>query len=118
MSICLTPRSGSSPTPRGTPARRANRRRAIRISGEKVTVASLRLVEQMRGSIFLLNRHPYGERAHPLARVVREELAREVRMAEHAARVEGVAEGERAAQIPLIADALDRPVLLALERFD
>ena len=45
-----------------------------------------------------------------------EELVGEVRMAEHATRVEGVAEGDRASIVPAIADALDGRVPVALER--
>lgn len=53
--------------------------------------------------------HPQRERAHPLSVVVRllEELCCEVRMAERATRVHGVAEGDRAAIVPAITHALD-----------
>src|SRR5215203_4401619 len=71
-----------------------------------------------RGWLVLFNRHAQRERADPLAGVVRllEELRGEVRVAERAARVHGVAEGDGAAIVPAVAVTLDGRVRLALKR--
>src|SRR5215204_5588454 len=68
--------------------------------------------------LLFLHGHAQRERADPLPGVIRllEELRGKVRVAERAARVHGVAEGDRAAVVPAVAVALDRLVRLALER--
>src|SRR5256885_1876220 len=64
-----------------------------------------------------VDRHPLYERPYPLPWVIRllKELVGEIGVAEHAIRVQGVAEGKRASKVPALAHALDGLVRLALE---